>query len=102
MLKKFASLGTNMCLRCSCGKNQTGFLQSSAAVNGLLGLGLKDYSVPSILAKAKITANSFSMCFGNIIDVIGRISFGDKGYTDQMETPLLPTEPRYIVKSNLI
>ncbi|KAG7565277.1 Xylanase inhibitor C-terminal [Arabidopsis suecica] len=76
-----------------CGRNQTGFLQSSAAVNGLLGLGMKDYSVPSILAKAKITANSFSMCFGNIIDVTGRISFGDKGYTDQMETPLLPTEP---------
>lgn len=68
-------------------------LQLGFAVNGLLGLGMKDYSVPSVLAKANITANSFSMCFGNIIDVVGRISFGDKGYTDQKETPLVPVEP---------
>ncbi|KAJ4900199.1 Eukaryotic aspartyl protease family protein [Raphanus sativus] len=76
-----------------CGQRQTGLLQLGFAVNGLLGLGMKDYSVPSVLAKANITANSFSMCFGNIIDVVGRISFGDKGYTDQKETPLVPVEP---------
>ncbi|CAH8287815.1 unnamed protein product [Eruca vesicaria subsp. sativa] len=76
-----------------CGQNQTGSLRTGFAVNGLLGLGLKDYSVPSVLAKANITANSFSMCIGNIIDIVGRISFGDKGYTDQQETPLVPVEP---------
>ncbi|XP_010507391.2 PREDICTED: aspartyl protease family protein 1-like, partial [Camelina sativa] len=54
-----------------CGQNQTGLYRRSVAVNGLLGLGMKDYSVPSVLAKANITANSFSMCFGNIVDFIG-------------------------------
>lgn len=87
---------------CSCGQNQTGLYRRSLAVNGLLGLGMKDYSVPSVLAKANITANSFSMCFGNIIDFIGRISFGDRGYTDQLETPLVPIEPKYVVNSNLV
>ncbi|CAE6075859.1 unnamed protein product [Arabidopsis arenosa] len=75
-----------------CGQNQTGFLQKNIAVNGVLGLGMKEYSVPSLLAKANITANSFSMCFGRIIGVVGRISFGDKGYTDQEETPLVSLE----------
>ncbi|CAN7080858.1 unnamed protein product [Brassica oleracea var. botrytis] len=76
-----------------CGQNQTGLFQEGIALNGLLGLGLEDYSVPSVLAKANITANSFSMCIGNVIDVVGRISFGDKGYTDQQETPLVPVGP---------
>ncbi|EFH54058.1 hypothetical protein ARALYDRAFT_906483 [Arabidopsis lyrata subsp. lyrata] len=76
-----------------CGQNQTGLYRKSLAVNGLLGLGMKDYSVPSVLAKENITANSFSMCFGNIIDFIGRISFGDRGHTDQLQTPLVPIEP---------
>ncbi|KAG7565278.1 Xylanase inhibitor N-terminal [Arabidopsis suecica] len=75
-----------------CGQNQTGILQKNIAVNGVLGLGMKEYSVPSLLAKANITANSFSMCFGRIIGVVGRISFGDKGYTDQEETPLVSLE----------
>uniref|UniRef100_M4D8P7 Peptidase A1 domain-containing protein n=1 Tax=Brassica campestris TaxID=3711 RepID=M4D8P7_BRACM len=74
-------------------QNQTGLFGEGIALNGLLGLGLEDYSVPSVLAKANITANSFSMCIGNVIDVIGRISFGDKGYTDQQETPLVPVGP---------
>ncbi|KFK34380.1 hypothetical protein AALP_AA5G137700 [Arabis alpina] len=76
-----------------CGQNQTGLYQKSLAVNGVLGLGVKEYSVPSTLAKANITANSFSMCFGRVIDVVGRISFGDKGYTDQEETPFISVEP---------
>ncbi|ESQ45381.1 hypothetical protein EUTSA_v10010302mg [Eutrema salsugineum] len=86
-----------------CGQNQTGSLQSRVAVNGLLGLGLKDYSVPSVLAKANITANSFSMCFPdtNSVGIIGRISFGDKGYTDQLETPLIPVEPNPTYAVNL-
>ncbi|EOA23813.1 hypothetical protein CARUB_v10017028mg [Capsella rubella] len=75
-----------------CGQNQTGVFQRNIAVNGVLGLGMKDYSVPSLLAKANITANSFSMCFGRVIGIVGRISFGDKGYTDQEETPLISVE----------
>lgn len=71
--------------------------QRNVAVNGVLGLGMKDYSVPSLLAKANITANSFSICFGRVIGVVGRISFGDKGYTDQEETPFISVEPRYEV-----
>ncbi|KAJ0253613.1 Eukaryotic aspartyl protease family protein [Hirschfeldia incana] len=71
-----------------CGQRQTGLFQNFQAVNGVLGLGVKDYSVPSLLAKAKLAANSFSICFGRVIGVVGRISFGDKGYTDQSETPL--------------
>jgi len=81
-------------LWCSCGQNQTGAFQTDIAVNGVLGLSMKEYSVPSLLAKANITANSFSMCFGRIISVVGRISFGDKGYTDQEETPLVSLETR--------
>ena len=66
-------------------------------MNGVLGLGIKGYSVPSLLAKANITANSFSMCFGRVIGNVGRISFGDKGYTDQEETPFISVAPRYKV-----
>ncbi|KAJ4890168.1 Eukaryotic aspartyl protease family protein [Raphanus sativus] len=76
-----------------CGQRQTGLFQNSQAVNGVLGLGVKDYSLPSLLAKAKLAANSFSICFGRVIGVVGRISFGDKGYTDQSETPFVSIEP---------
>ncbi|KAG7560451.1 Peptidase family A1 domain [Arabidopsis thaliana x Arabidopsis arenosa] len=76
-----------------CGQKQTGLFQRNTSVNGVLGLGIKDYSVPSILAKANITANSFSMCFGRVIGNVGRISFGDKGYTDQEETPFISVAP---------
>ncbi|RID46827.1 hypothetical protein BRARA_I03467 [Brassica rapa] len=76
-----------------CGQRQTGLFQNFQAVNGVLGLGVKDYSVPSLLAKAKLAANSFSICFGRVIGVVGRISFGDKGYTDQSETPFISVEP---------
>ncbi|XP_020886201.1 aspartyl protease family protein 1-like isoform X2 [Arabidopsis lyrata subsp. lyrata] len=69
-----------------CGQVQTGVFHDGAAPNGLFGLGLEDISVPSVLAKEGIAANSFSMCFGN--DGAGRISFGDKGSVDQRETPL--------------
>ncbi|KAL1199749.1 Aspartyl protease family protein 1 [Cardamine amara subsp. amara] len=85
-----------------CGQNQTGAFQKSVAVNGVLGLGMKDYSVPSLLAKANITANSFSMCFGRVIGIVGRISFGDKGYTDQEETPLIFQETSVTYGVNVI
>ncbi|XVF59835.1 hypothetical protein PTKIN_Ptkin07bG0307400 [Pterospermum kingtungense] len=80
-----------------CGKVQTGSFLYGAAPNGLFGLGMDDISVPSILAKEKLASNAFSMCFGN--DGLGRISFGDKGSSDQGETPfnLRQSHPTYIV-----
>lgn len=74
-----------MLLYCSCGKEQTGIFLSGAAPNGLLGLGMDNVSIPSILASQGLASNSFSMCFG--LDGSGRISFGDNGSLDQAETP---------------
>lgn len=68
----------------SCGQVQSGSFLDIAAPNGLFGLGMETISVPSILSKDGLTADSFSMCFGN--DGIGRISFGDKGSPYQQET----------------
>ncbi|GAB4848434.1 hypothetical protein Ancab_003131 [Ancistrocladus abbreviatus] len=78
-----------------CGKVQTGSFLKGGAPNGLFGLGIDNTSVPSILASQNVAANSFSMCFGG--DVIGRISFGDKGSLTQSETPfnLRPRHPTY-------
>ncbi|KAF8028423.1 hypothetical protein BT93_E1129 [Corymbia citriodora subsp. variegata] len=70
-----------------CGRIQTGSFLEGGAPNGLFGLGMNNISVPSILAKDGLAANSFSMCFGS--DGIGRISFGDKGSSNQGETPFL-------------
>lgn len=72
---------------CRCGNNQTGSFLDGAAPNGLFGLGLDRISVPSILASRGFTSDSFSMCFGS--RGIGRINFGDKGSSDQQETPLV-------------
>ncbi|KAM3709857.1 hypothetical protein ACJW31_02G206100 [Castanea mollissima] len=78
-----------------CGQVQSGSFLDVAAPNGLLGLGMEKLSVPSILSSKGFTADSFSMCFGR--DGIGRISFGDKGSSDQEETPfnLNPSHPTY-------
>ncbi|KAL5714656.1 hypothetical protein ACHQM5_016587 [Ranunculus cassubicifolius] len=70
-----------------CGQVQTGSFLEFAAPNGLFGLGMKRISVPSILSRAGLTADSFSMCFGR--DGVGRISFGDKGSPQQDETPFI-------------
>lgn len=74
-----------------CGKAQTGSFLNGGAPNGLLGLGLDSVSVPSILARENIAADSFSMCFGD--DGTGRITFGDKGSSDQGETPFNLRQP---------
>ncbi|CAO2827874.1 unnamed protein product [Amaranthus hypochondriacus] len=39
-----------------------------------------------MLSAQKVAADSFSMCFGD--DGLGRITFGDKGSSNQKETPL--------------
>ncbi|KAK4773941.1 hypothetical protein SAY87_028960 [Trapa incisa] len=68
-----------------CGRIQTGSFLKGGPPNGLLGLGMTDISVPSILASQGLISNSFSMCFGSK-DIVGRISFGDKGSPAQGET----------------
>ncbi|KAL3525229.1 hypothetical protein ACH5RR_013601 [Cinchona calisaya] len=68
-----------------CGIMQTGVFLEGTAPNGLFGLGMESISVPSVIASKGIVVDSFSMCFGN--DGIGRIIFGDKGGSDQGETP---------------
>ncbi|CAJ1942297.1 unnamed protein product [Sphenostylis stenocarpa] len=68
-----------------CGQVQTGLFQNGAAPNGLFGLGMRNISVPSVLAKEGLISNSFSMCFAS--DGAGRITFGDTGSPDQRKTP---------------
>ncbi|KAL7192905.1 hypothetical protein ACSBR2_024673 [Camellia fascicularis] len=81
----------------SCGMVQTGSFLDGAAPNGLFGLGMSNISVPSILANQGLAANSFSMCFGP--DGIGRISFGDKGSSEQGETPFNLGQSQYVINS---
>ncbi|KAJ4775380.1 Eukaryotic aspartyl protease family protein [Rhynchospora pubera] len=69
-----------------CGEVQTGDLLNGVAPNGLMGLGMSNISVPSIIASHGITSDSFSMCFGT--DGYGRLNFGDSGSADQYETSL--------------
>ncbi|XP_030535796.1 aspartyl protease family protein 1-like isoform X2 [Rhodamnia argentea] len=89
------SKAVNAKITFGCGQIQTGSFLDGAAPNGLFGLGMTNMSVPSILAEEGLTSNSFSMCFGP--DGIGRISFGDKGSSDQGETPfnLRQSHPTY-------
>jgi len=76
---------------CSCSVKQTGSLLETAAPTGLFGLSMDDISVPSMLAHMGLVANSFSMCFTTRgTQGIGRISFGDKGGSDQSKTPFDP------------
>lgn len=53
-----------------------------------MGLGPGDISVPSLLAKAGLVRNSFSICFDE--NDSGRILFGDVGLATQQSTPFLP------------
>ncbi|KAM7257978.1 hypothetical protein ACFE04_013719 [Oxalis oulophora] len=78
-----------------CGQVQSGSFLDVAAPNGLFGLGMEKVSVPSTLSREGLTADSFSMCFGH--DGVGRISFGDKGSSDQEETSfnVNPSHPTY-------
>ncbi|KAI4375434.1 hypothetical protein MLD38_013299 [Melastoma candidum] len=80
-----------------CSLLQTGSFIEVAAPNGLLGLGMEEISVPSLLSKQGLISNSFSMCFG--LDGVGRINLGDRGSEDQNETPLNmdPSRPSYNV-----
>lgn len=73
---------------CSCGRKQSGGYLDGAAPDGVLGLGPGSISVPSLLAKAGLIRNSFSICLNE--DDSGRILFGDQGHVTQQSTPFLP------------
>ncbi|GAV77816.1 Asp domain-containing protein [Cephalotus follicularis] len=77
-----------------CGMKQSGVYLDGTAPDGLMGLGLGEISVPSLLAKAGLVRNSFSMCFG--MDDSGRIFFGDQGPTTQQSTSFMPSDGKYI------
>lgn len=71
-----------------CGRKQSGGYLTGAAPDGVMGLGPGDLSVPSLLAKAGLVRNSFSICFDE--NDSGRILFGDEGDATQKSTPFLP------------
>lgn len=54
---------------------QSGGYLDGVASDGTIGLGLGEISVPSLLSKAALIQNSFSMCFDE--NDCGRISLGD-------------------------
>lgn len=68
---------------------QSGGYLDGVAPDGLMGLGLGEISVPSILSKAGFVKNSFSLCFDE--DDSGRIFFGDQGPVHQESTSFLPS-----------
>ncbi|CAB62658.1 putative protein [Arabidopsis thaliana] len=74
--------------RITFGESQLGLFKE-VAVNGIMGLAIADIAVPNMLVKAGVASDSFSMCFGP--NGKGTISFGDKGSSDQLETPLSGT-----------
>ncbi|KAE7998146.1 hypothetical protein FH972_002720 [Carpinus fangiana] len=76
-----------------CGMKQSGGYLDGVAPDGLIGLGFGEISVPSILAKAGLVRNSFSMCFTE--DDSGRIFFGDLGPSTQQSTSFLPLDGTY-------
>ncbi|CAH9136192.1 unnamed protein product [Cuscuta epithymum] len=82
-----------------CASNVTGYFRDYSAFNGLLGLGLgngpDNMDALSILAAQGIVGNSFSLCFqpsGN-----GTLILGDKGTSNQRETPLDLSIQKYVL-----
>lgn len=76
-----------------CGRKQSGGYLDGAAPDGVMGLGPGDISVPSLLAKAGLVRNSFSICFDE--NDSGRILFGDVGLATQQSTPFLPIAGKF-------
>lgn len=77
-------------LQISCGRKQTGAYLDGAAPDGLMGLGPGDLSVPSLLAKAGLVRNTFSICFDD--NYSGTLFFGDQGLEAQKSTSFVPVE----------
>lgn len=78
-----------LCVDFRCGRKQSGGYLDGVAPDGLMGLGLGEISVLSVLAKAGLVQNSFSLCFDD--DDSGRLFFGDQGPAGQHSTPFLPS-----------
>nr|POF23317.1 aspartyl protease family protein 1 [Quercus suber] len=78
---------------CSCGQHLNPGSPANLPPNGILGLGINNLSVPSILASNGLVSNSFSMCFG--ADDLGRITFGDTGSSDQKIAPFTIEQPNF-------
>ncbi|GLJ25012.1 hypothetical protein SUGI_0478820 [Cryptomeria japonica] len=81
-----------------CGSIQTGSFIDGAAPDGLLGLGIENISVPTILSNTGFVGNYFSMCFPSN-GSFGRFTFGYKGSSDQKQTSFIidPKRPAYNV-----
>ncbi|KAF7816933.1 aspartic proteinase-like protein 1 [Senna tora] len=77
-----------------CGRKQSGGYLEGAAPDGVMGLGPGSISVPSLLAKAGLIQNSFSLCFNE--NDSGRILFGDQGHATQQTTPFLPVDGEFV------
>ncbi|KAK1366145.1 Aspartic peptidase [Heracleum sosnowskyi] len=77
-----------------CGKTQSGEYLDGIAPDGVLGLGVKEISIPSYLAKSGVIQNSFSLCFDE--NDSGRIFFGDQGPSTQQTTSLLPLDGKFM------
>ncbi|KAK4274080.1 hypothetical protein QN277_017365 [Acacia crassicarpa] len=73
-----------------CGRRQSGDYLQGAAPDGVMGLGPGSISVPSLLAKAGLIKDSFSICLNE--NDSGRILFGDQGHTSEQYTPFLPID----------
>ncbi|XP_019459654.1 PREDICTED: aspartic proteinase-like protein 1 isoform X4 [Lupinus angustifolius] len=76
-----------------CGRKQSGSYLHGAAPDGVLGLGPGSISVPSLVAKAGLIPNSFSICLTE--NDSGRILFGDQGHINQRSTPFLPVDGKF-------
>ncbi|XP_023545012.1 aspartic proteinase-like protein 1 isoform X2 [Cucurbita pepo subsp. pepo] len=91
-LASFSKHGTQRLLQASvvlgCGRKQSGYYLDGAAPDGVMGLGPGNISVPTLLAKAGLVRNTFSLCFDN--NGSGRILFGDNGPATQQTTQFLP------------
>lgn len=77
-----------------CGRKQSGAFSDGAAPDGLMGLGPGDLSVPSLLAKAGLVRNTFSICFDD--NHSGTILFGDQGLVTQKSTSFVPLEGKFV------
>ncbi|KAK4390187.1 Aspartic proteinase-like protein 1 [Sesamum angolense] len=73
--------------RLPCGSKQTGQYLDGIAPDGVMGLGPRDISVPSLLAKSGLIPHSFSFCYDKSYS--GRLYFGDQGPSSQKSTSLL-------------
>ncbi|KAH7524443.1 aspartic proteinase-like protein 1 isoform X2 [Ziziphus jujuba] len=76
-----------------CGRKQSGGYLEGAAPDGVMGLGPGEISIPSLLAKAGLVQNSFSLCFDD--NGSGRLLFGDEGVVTHQYTPFLPIAGKY-------